>query len=85
MFSALKVFSIYAMFCILDETHEWQEKIRGTKKLVIGFAQEEIKCKIKEDEAKKWKENMEWSAHIFWLMYYLYFFYIEITPVTTAA
>ena len=34
-----------------------RKKIRGTKKLMIGFAQEEIKCEIKEGEAKKWKEN----------------------------
>ena len=38
---------------------EDREKIRGTKKLMIGFAQEEIKCKIIEGEAKKWKKNME--------------------------
>jgi len=34
------------------------KKIKGTKKLMIGFAQE-IKCKIKEGGAKKWKDNME--------------------------
>lgn len=60
-------------------------KIKSTKKLIVGFAQEEIKCKIKECEAKKWKENVEWIVHVFWLMYYFYFFYFEIAAVTTTA
>lgn len=36
-----------------------KKKIRGTKKLVTGLAQDEIKCKIKEGKAKKWKGNAE--------------------------
>lgn len=49
IFAAVQIFSIY-ISCILDEMHEWQEKkIWDTKKLMIGFAQDEIKCKIKEN------------------------------------
>lgn len=53
-----------------------RKKIRGTKKLMIGFAREEIKWEIKEGEAKKGKENGKRSAHIFWLMYYFFYLFL---------
>lgn len=49
-----------------------RKKIRGTKKLMIGFAREEIKWEIKEGEAGK--ENGKRSAHIFWHVLFFYLF-----------